>query len=92
MRRVLVVDLDTDREETIRIGPMQTYENEKIQPDPVADMAVLCEALVTMIRLCHNEGIRDESESMRKCMDHIKKGFVDESYKTKYNKSESKKG
>lgn len=80
MKRVLVIDLDTEREETIRIGPMGSFENEK--PDPIGDMSVICEALVTMIRLCHNEGIKDESESIRDCIKHLKMGFVDETYKT----------
>jgi predicted HAD superfamily Cof-like phosphohydrolase len=81
VKRILIVDIDTDRVDTIRIGPMQRFENEKIEPNPVSDMSVLCEAVCTMIHLCHQEGIKDESQSLRDCIKHLQDGFVAPGYK-----------
>lgn len=85
MRRTLVVDIDYSRKDCVHIGPMKNFNNETIKPDPILDMACLCEAVCTMIHLCHNEGIKDESLSLRDCINHLKKGFVDETFRTQFN-------
>jgi hypothetical protein len=81
MKRVLMIDCDTDRTETIRIGPVQEDEKEKIFPNPLLDMRILCEAVCTMIHLCNQENIQKDSISVQQCLDHIKKGFSEPGYK-----------
>ena len=80
MKRVLMVDFDTDRTETVRIGPVQE-DKEKIFPDPLLDMKVLCEAVCTMIHVCSQADIQKDSISIRDCIDHIQKGFAEAGYK-----------
>lgn len=81
MKRVLMIDCDTDRAETIRIGPIQEDDKEKILPDPLLDMKVLCEAVCTMIHVCHQADIQKDTISVRECIDHIQKGFAEAGYK-----------
>lgn len=88
MQRLLVVDVDTDRKDTIIVGPMKRFENEEIQAKPLLDMGCLCEAICLMIRICHNSNLKDQSDSIRDCIDHLKKGFIDENYVSKITLSE----
>jgi hypothetical protein len=88
MQRLLVVDIDTDRKDTIIVGPMKRFENEEIQAKPLLDMGCLCEALCLMIRICHNSHLKDQSDSIRDCIDHLKKGFIEENYMSKMSLSE----
>ena len=81
MKRKLIIDVDSDRKQAVIIGPIKTYTNETVIPNPILDMGVLCEALVTMIHLCHQEGIKKDSDSIRDCIDHLKKGFAESGYK-----------
>jgi len=67
----------------IKIGPV----GENPQPDPILDMAILCEAICTLIRVVHSSRLKDESEALRNCIEHLKKGFVDETYKTQVLKN-----
>jgi hypothetical protein len=76
MKRVLVVDLDTDREKQIKIGLIDKDE----KPNPILDMGVLCEAVVTLIHLCHQANIKSDSESVRNCIRHITNGFAEAGY------------
>ena len=75
-----MVDCDTERKETIRIGPIQEG-TEKIYPNPLLDMHVLCEAVCTMIHVCNQENIQKDSDSIRECLEHIKQGFAEAGYK-----------
>ena len=68
---------------------MQQFENEHIQPNPVYDMACFCEAVCLMIHICHKEGIKNEADSLRDCIKHLKHGFIDETFKARLNINES---
>jgi hypothetical protein len=81
MKRVLMIDCDTDRTETIRIGPVQEKNTEKILPNPLLDMSVLCEAVCTMIHVCHQADLQKDSVSVKECIEHIQKGFAEAGYK-----------
>lgn len=63
---------------TVKVGPVS---DKKVEPNPVLDMGILCEAVCTLIRICHKAGIKDESNALRDCLNHLSKGFIDESYK-----------
>lgn len=52
-----------------------------MKSDPVREMAILCEGLVLIIKHAHKDGVKDESDSMRDCIKHLKAGFVDGGYK-----------
>jgi len=81
MKRILKIDYDDDREETVLIGPMQIKGEKEIRPDPVMDMVVLCEAVCTMIHVCHQANIQKDSISVKQCIDHIQRGFAEAGYK-----------
>jgi hypothetical protein len=94
MKRVLKIDYDTDREDTVRIGPIQLKNEKEISPDPVLDMTVLCEAVCTMIHVCHQADIQKDSVSIKQCLAHIQEGFAEAGYKgilTEKAKREMKK-
>jgi len=73
------------REVTVKID-----ENERIvigvpnnqKEDMVMDMALLCEAVCTLIHLANKEGVKVDYLSLEHCIKHLKDGFVDETYKT----------
>lgn len=81
MKRKLIVDVDSERKKSIIIGPIKEHPNQEMKPDPILDMAVLCEAVVTMIHLCHQENIKKDADSLRDCIKHLKDGFVEAGYK-----------
>ena len=81
MRRKLIIDLDSERKATIKMGPIKTYENEEVKPNPVLDMGILCEGICTLIHLCHQEKIQKDSDSLRACIKHLKDGFSEAGYK-----------
>jgi hypothetical protein len=80
MKRILIVDLDTERDGSqIKIG----LTNKNLDPNPVSDMFVLCEAIVTLIHLCHQHNIKKDTESIRDCIKHISSGFAEAGYLTR---------
>jgi hypothetical protein len=82
MRRTLIIDFNTDRDPDLVISPVQVYENEELKADPILDTEILCEALCTMVRLCHTENLKKDSDGIRDCIDKLKKSFANPSYKT----------
>jgi hypothetical protein len=82
MRRTIIIDYNTERNPDLVISPVQLYENEEVIADPVMDMDILCEAVSTMIKLCHAEGLKKDSEGIRHCIEKLKKSFSEISYKT----------
>lgn len=80
MKRSLMIQLDTEDETGhIKIGPVSETA---LEPDPVLDMGILCEALCVLIRICHKAGVKSESDALRDCIKHLKDGFMDETLKT----------
>jgi hypothetical protein len=77
-----MIQLDTEDETgSIKIGPVSDMIQE---PNPVLDMGILCEALCTLIRICHKAGVKDEVEALRDCIKHLQTGFIDETYKVNF--------
>lgn len=82
---VLVIDIDSKRRPQIhitranRVGDsLSADEDEK--PDPVRDMAFLCEALCTVIHAAEGAKIKDSASSLRDCINHLEQGFADPTY------------
>lgn len=82
MRRTLKIEYNSDEHSYDLNKPnikVETYKN--AEQNPVLDMIVLCEALVLLIHAAHKEGFKKDYESVKSCINHIKKGFVDESFR-----------
>jgi len=76
MNRKILVICDTRKIPQIKIACVSpTLQT----PNPAKDRGVLCEALVTLIR-CEPSN-RLQADALRICLNHLKKGFIDESYK-----------
>jgi len=82
MRRTLIIDYDSERQPDLVISPVQVFENEIIKADPVLDTDILCEAVSTMIRLCHTEGLKPDSEGIKDCIEKLKRTFCEPEFKT----------
>jgi len=81
MRRTIMIDFNSERNPDMVVSPVQIYENEKIEADPLLDIDVLCESVTTLIKLCHEEGIQKDSVSIKHCIDKLKEGFINTSFK-----------
>ena len=82
MKNELVILLDTESEDSIRIGKMNTpppTSEEEFKNTMLMDMATCAEALVVMIRAAHKMGVKNEADSMRDIMKHLNEAFVDTS-------------
>jgi hypothetical protein len=85
MKRTLMVECDLEKENgTVKIGMVSDKEED---PNPLLDMGILCEALCTLIRICHKAKIKNEADALRDCINHLRQGFVDETYKVDLLKS-----
>ena len=84
MNKVLVIDIDQNREPQILIAHANrngdNIENTDDHYNILSDMDMLCEALCTMIHAAKNEGIQDSATSLRQCIKHLELGFSDASY------------
>lgn len=89
MKKKLLIDLDTERKGG---SVLVLYPDTGEKLDPVLDMATLCEAVCTIIHAAHDAGIKKDFESVRDCIEHIKKGFIDESYIAYIEKPNKKPG
>jgi sporulation protein YlmC with PRC-barrel domain len=84
VRRQIVLDIDTGRQDTVMISPMKRFENEpEIQPDPLLEINCLCAALSSLIVGCHYNKIKDKRKSLKTCLSHLEEGTSDNSYKTR---------
>ena len=79
VRRLLNIDVDTGREQTIRISgvPVDGVWN----PNPKLDMVILCEVLGALIRICQSQDIMSEADAIRFCIDNLKKEFINPDFK-----------
>lgn len=85
MKNILLVDLDSDREQTIQIkkpGIVPPQTREEFSRTVLMDMATLCEAVCTLMHLADREGIKPSAESLRACIEHLTRGFADADYRT----------
>jgi len=84
MKNILTVDLDTDREETIRICKAPEFmpsTPEEEAEEVIGDMATLCEGLCTLIHLADQNGIKKGVASLKSCIKHLEAGHGDIFYK-----------
>lgn len=77
-KKVIVVDYDRDRNPPMIVAYTDPNIKER---NPVEDMAILCEAICTLIHAANTMGVKPDYQSVKDCIDHFKKGFMDESYK-----------
>ncbi len=86
MKNILFIDMDTERKQSpIVIGKP---ENARRPSNPIEgasmvlfDISTLCEALCTLIHVADQNGIEKSAVTLRRCIDHLEKGFGDASYK-----------
>lgn len=83
MKNKFLIDIDTDRKETVLIQKETGMPEGKEEANEMVlkDMACLCEAVVTMIHVAEECGARKSAESVRICIKHITDGFADPTYK-----------
>lgn len=85
MKNELIIDIDTDRKNTILIKKPESVKPPKNEEEAkqmvLLDMASLCEALCTLIHVADQNGIKPGPDSLRDCIKHLESGFVDASYK-----------
>lgn len=84
MKNVLMVDIDTDRKNTVIIGkptdwPRPTTKEEQAKMI-LEDMSCLCEAVCTLIHLAEQAGIKNSPDSLRDCLKHLQAGFGEAGY------------
>lgn len=75
--RSVTVTTDNDSEIPVMIGVPEGQGH-----DILEDMATLCEGLCTLIHEAHRMGVKRDFDSLKDCIWHLERGFVDESYKT----------
>ena len=81
MKNSLLVDLDTDREDPIRITKTEDVVN-KINDEESAkkmvleDMTTLCNALGTLIQLSSDSGYFDSELSANMCINYLSDNFL----------------
>lgn len=92
MKNIIIVDIDTDRDPVVQIGKTDASElpknKEEARESILKDMACLCEAVSTLIHAAHQSGMKDSADSLRDCINHLERGFVDGSYEAKVTKVE----
>jgi len=86
MKNILIVDIDSDRKDAVRIGKPPEFkipDNTEEQAKAVInDMATLCEGICTLIHLAEQNGIKQGADSLRDCIKHLESGFADASYES----------
>lgn len=83
IRNILLVDIDSERDETVIISHPDNLTIQGTDNPIVDDMACLCEAIVTLIHVAEQQGAKSSPSSLRDCIKHLQDGFADASYKTK---------
>ena len=86
MKNILTIDIDTDREHTVLIKKPDHIKkpetDEEAKNMVISDMACMCEGLVTLIHLAHQNKMKDSVQSLKDCIKHLEDGFIDSQYKT----------
>jgi hypothetical protein len=82
MKNTLMIDLDTDREDPIRITkPENLLEN--VNDDDTAkkivldDMTTICNALGTLIQLAEDSKYFNSDKAAQMCVDYLKDNFIE---------------
>jgi len=79
MKNVIIVDIDTDREQVVKIGKPDASslpKNEKEAKQSVEkDIACMTEALITLIQAADESGYKTSDESIKDISMHIERAF-----------------
>ncbi len=83
LKNVLIVDIDSERKETVIIGRTQDYVSITPGKEVIDDMGFLCEAICTLIHAADQAGVKKLNTSLLSCIKHLQDGCADPSYKGK---------
>ena len=82
MKNIIIIDIDTNRDETILITKPEEYQQtNSYEKQLIVDMVTMCEGIYTLIRVAENKGIKPSPDSLRDCIKHIENGVMDADYK-----------
>lgn len=81
MKNVIIVDIDTDREQVVQLGKPNASDlpkNENEAKQSIAkDTACVTEALVTLIQAADESGYKSIDESIKDISTHLERAFSD---------------
>ncbi len=82
MKNSLLIDLDTEREDPIRITKTEDTVNkvndeESAKKMVLEDMTTLCNALGTLIQLANDSGYIDSNVSAKMCVNYLNDNFLE---------------
>lgn len=73
---ILIVDIDTDRKETVQIRKPEhiipPVNETALKNVLLADLTTLCEGIVTVAYLIEKEGIQTKDKTLEKVISHLK--------------------
>jgi hypothetical protein len=80
MKNLLYIDMDTERDDTIRIGKPEK-ESPESPEDALKmlqmDIGTLCEALVVVMKVGGQSGLFDPQVALQKTIEHLVQGMED---------------
>ncbi len=81
MKNTLMIDLDTEREDSIRITKPENVVKEITDEDTAKkmvlnDMTTICNALGTLIQLGEDSGYFNGQVSAKLCIDYLEENFM----------------
>jgi hypothetical protein len=86
MKNILIIDIDTERNPVVQLGKPSASDLPKNKDEAEAtilmDMACICEGLSTLIHAADQSGYKPSHESLKDCITHLERSFVDTSYTT----------
>ncbi len=82
MKNSLLIDLDTEREDPIRITKTEdtvskVNDEESAKKMVLEDMTTLCNALGTLIQLANDSGYFDSELSAKMCVNYLNDNFLE---------------
>jgi len=81
MKSIIIVDIDTERDETVQIGKPQGGDlpknKEEAEEMILRDMSCLCEAVCTLIYAADQSGYKTTADSLKDCIAHLESGTVE---------------
>lgn len=85
MKNILIVDMDTDRTDTIIIGKPGDAERPATPKEQASillfDISTLCEAVCTLIHVADQNGVEKSHVTLKRCIEHLQNGFGEAGYK-----------
>ena len=72
MKKLIVIDIDTDRE-----SPINIYDNLPDVYDPIGDLDILSDALCVLVHVCEKKGLQPDYKSLEQCIKRLENGFMD---------------